>query len=158
MGELLAKRYHFPERFTQRCGWAVVIGLGIEMIAFGASYRISNLEIDRLQSANLAQAQQIDFLAMQNWPREILFNEQMSKFRDSLKRKPAGRAVILYLPDDVEAEEFASSIDSGLQIAGWPAPAFGPIPPDMLAPVFRGTSQRTELLACSRYKNVPQEL
>jgi hypothetical protein len=111
----------------------VVIGLAIELFAFGISFIISYREIERLRSVNLALARQIQDVAKRLGSRESrLFS---FGFPDKTKSCPKGSALILFNDGNTEAKNFAGGLWSDLQSAGWKVHDPAPITPKLLSAI-----------------------
>ena len=125
IGETKQKRW--KEHFWKM----VVIGLGVELIAFGVSFVSSNREIEGLRSANLELQTQVLRLEEKTKERHITL-QQRDTFKKLLEHSPKGfMPITTYITVGEEASTYASEIkemcsfagyDTGTDIEVWSAP------------------------------------
>jgi hypothetical protein len=140
-GEGWSERHHAVGRL-KRFFWKMVVwGLAVELLAFTVSFIAANIEIERLQSANSAQATQIHTLWIRQGPR--YFRLLNFGFLGLVKSRPTGQVVILFEDNNREVKEFAEQILFDLQGGGWKVLSFSPFTPEQILKIAPPSSTNT---------------
>jgi hypothetical protein len=134
-GEGWAEHHAFKDEFSspkpvrsqkerwKRFFWkTVIIGLAIEMIAFGISFVASNREIEGLRSNNVTLQSNLTNLQVAQKPRWQRFSADA--FNKTIAGGPTTNIEILYAPNDENSSVFAVSTERLLIDAGWKVVGF----------------------------------
>ena len=106
----------------------VVLGLAIELGASSAAMILQGKDNAILHD----RAAKLEFKMLPRWKQLPI-----TEFRSLLKGRPTGRALILFVPDDDEAEGFAIELERELSESGWTSEYPRPIPPNMVSRKWR---------------------
>ena len=126
----------------------LVLGLVVELFGSFAAERVQSKENAQLESTNTFLSLRIEELRKQNneleretWPRWQRLNP--TKFAEAINGRPKMNVEILYPPDNVEAYEFAYSINTALSVwSHWEVLDIRPYSvEDIVEPFFRTNKQ-----------------
>jgi hypothetical protein len=119
LADMFMPHRSLQNRLKQWCGWAVVIALGVEVIAFSCGFLASNAQIQALTAANLGLQTQVLKLKMATEPRAAKFRIYR-QYEIEMLTPFAGTPVhVENRSDDSESDELGDALHDILSDCGW---------------------------------------